>query len=263
MITERDLYASRIFIRSVLPLIRVIAEERPEIGSKFAGKNGVVQIGALDPDADGKTGMHYLIEDGKFTVNLSICENPDIELLFKDIPSLNGFFSGKSKKLPKIKGLTRLGLLIPTMKALLFLSSMLSAAQAPREEDKKEFLVKLYFYLLSSGISQLNKAGHPDVTGWAKRSPDRVYAWRVMDKPELSAYIRVKAGNTKAARGQYKRSKPFFTMCFDSVDSALGTLLQTDDLVDATAAGRLIMEGAPEFGAEIGDYMMLVGDYAK
>ena len=261
MVTDRDLYSSRIFINSVLPLIKVIVEERKELGEKFTGKNGIIQISAKDEA--GKVGMHYVIENGNFTVVLGIVDNPDVELEFKDIPSLNGFFSGKSKKLPKIKGLTKLGLLVPMIKTLLFMSSMLSATTPPSEDDKKEFLVKMYFYLLSSGISQLNKAGHPDVSRWAKRSPDRVYAWRVIDKPELSSYIRVKAGNTKAARGAYKRSKPFFTMCFDCVDSALGTLLQIDDLVEATATGKLIMEGAPEFGAEIGDYMMLVGDYAK
>lgn len=261
MITDRDLYSSKIFINSVLPLIKVIVEERPELGSKFKGKNGIIQVSANAEN--GKVGMHYEIEDGNFTVLLGVIDNPDVELEFKNIPALNGFFSGKSMKLPKIKGITKLRLLIPMVKTLLFMSSMLSAKEPPKEEDKKEFLVKLYFYLLSSGISQLNKAGHPDVSKWAKRSPDRVYAWRVIDKPELSSYIRVKAGNTKAARGFYKRSKPFFTMCFDCVDSALGTLLQIDDLVEATTTGRLIMEGAPEFGAEIGDYMMLVGDYAK
>lgn len=261
MLTDRDLYSSRIFINSVLPLVRTIVEERPELSKKFAGKNGIVQIGAMD---DGKKiGMHYLIENGQITVKLSVVENPDLELLFGTVQALNGFFSGKSKKLPKIKGITKIGLLIPTLSALLFMSSMLSATTPPKEQKDKELLVKLYFYLLSSGISQLNKAGHPDVSSWAKRSPDRVYAWSVIGRPELSSYIRVKAGKTKSARGEYKRSKPFFTMCFDSVDSALGTLLQIDDLVAATASQRLIMEGAPEFGAEIGDFMMLVGDFAK
>lgn len=262
MISERDKYANRIFINSVLPLIKVIAEERPDIGSKFAGKTGIVQIGAITEDG-GLTGMHYEIEDGHFTVKLNTVDNPDVELKFKSIPAMNAFFAGKSKALPKIKGFTKPGLLIATFKSLLFMADMLGATQAPAEQDKKELLVKLYFYLLSSGISQLNKAGHPDVSRWAQRSPDRVYAWKVEGKPELAAYIRVKAGNTKAARGMYKRSMPFFTMCFDCVDSALGTLLQTDDLMEATATGRLVMEGAPEFGAELGDYMMLVGDYAK
>ena len=30
-----------------------------------------------------------------------------------------------------------------------------------------------------------------------------------------------------------------------------------------TANSQLIMEGAPEFGVQIGDFMMMVGDLAK
>ncbi len=53
-------------------------------------------------------------------------------------------------------------------------------------------------------------------------------------KTRTGRIIRVKAGKTKSARGEYTYSKPFFTMRFDSVDSALGILLQTDDMIEAT-----------------------------
>ena len=52
-------------------------------------------------------------------------------------------------------------------------------------------------------------------------------------------------------------------MRFDSLPSALGILLSTDDMLESTKKGKLIMDGAPEFGAQIGDFMMQVGDYAK
>ena len=100
------------------------------------------------------------------------------------------------------------------------MSAALGATEPPAAEAERELVVKLYFYLLSSGISQLNKAGHPDVARWVAASPDRVYAWSVEGKPELSAYLRLKAGNSRAARGVYERSKPFFTMSFDSTESA-------------------------------------------
>ena len=143
------------------------------------------------------------------------------------------------------------------------MAKLLGASDIPEKEEDRQLLVKLYFYLLSSGISQLNKSGHPEVSKWAKSSPDRVYAWAVDGCPELSAYIRVKNGNTKACRGQYTRSKPFFTMRFDSTTSALGILLSKDEMLKSTAEGKLIMEGAPEFGAQLGEYMLLVGSYAK
>lgn len=96
-----------------------------------------------------------------------------------------------------------------------------------------------------------------------EKSPDRVYAWSVDNYPEIAAYIRAKADNSKAARGAYKRSQPFFTMRFDSLDSALAILLGTGDMVEMIANNQMMMDDAPEFGAQIGDYMLLIGDYAK
>lgn len=52
-------------------------------------------------------------------------------------------------------------------------------------------------------------------------------------------------------------------MRFDSIDSALGILLKTDNLIEATVKSRIVMEGAPEYGAMIGEFMLLVGAYAK
>lgn len=261
MAAREEIYSNNIFLNAVLPLLKVIVESREDLGTKFKGRNAVIQISAKD--SGGKVGTHFVIADGSWTVIKGTAEKCDIELEFQSIPAFNVFFAGKSKKLPKIKGLKNLGLLINILKVLTTMAKLLGATKPPEKEEEKELLVKLYFYLLSSGISQLNKAGHPDVSKWAKMSPDRVYAWAVNNKPQLCAYIRVKAGNTKAVRGEYTRSKPFFTMRFDSIDSALGTLLQTDNLIDATVNGRLIMEGAPEFGAQIGEYMTLVGSYAK
>jgi hypothetical protein len=198
-----------------------------------------------------------------WTVVKGTTEKPDLELEFPSITAFNNFFSGKSKKLPRIKGWYKIELLFGTLKSLMAMGNLLSLKKPPNKTEDKELLVKLFFYLLSSGISQLNKAEHPDVSKWAKRSPDRIYAWGVIGKPGLSAYIRVKAGNTKAARGEYTRSKPFFTMRFDSVDSALGILLQIDNMIEATMKSRIIMEGAPEYGAQIGEFMTLVGVYVS
>ena len=56
---------------------------------------------------------------------------------------------------------------------------------------------------------------------------------------------------------------PFFTMRFDNFDSALGILMQTADMLESVKEGKLIMDGAPEFGAQLGDFMMQVGAYAQ
>ncbi|MBL8968194.1 MAG: hypothetical protein JNG85_14400 [Spirochaetaceae bacterium] len=267
--TADELYASRIFLNSALPLLKVLAEDKPAVGKAFAGKKGVVQVSARLEAADadsgaGKAGTHFYVEEGRLRFQKGLHGEPDLELEFGSLAALNGFFSGKSKKLPRIRGgLGNPGLLLATFKALLSMAAALGARKPPVDPGEQALVAKMYFYLLSSGISQLNKAGHPAVSKWIRASPDRVYAWTIEGRPELSAYLRLKAGNSRAARGVYERSKPFFTMSFDSPKSALGILLELDDMVEATKAGRIIMKGAPEFGAAVGEYMTLVGSYAK
>jgi hypothetical protein len=263
---NQTVYASRIFLNAALPLLKVLVEEKPTLRKAFAGKSGVVQVSAVE-DGRGDTrkiGTHFVVTCGELAVVCGLAEKPTIELEFASVESLNGFFSGASKKLPRIHGILKApGLLVATFRALLTMAAALGAKEPPSDPEECALLVKLYFYLLSSGISQLNKAGHPAVTKWTAQSPDRVYAWAVAGRPDLAAFIRVKAGHTRAARGTYERSKPFFTMSFDSPQSALGILLERDDMIAATTQGRLTMLGAPEYGAMLGEYMMLVGSLAK
>lgn len=266
---DNALYASRIFLNAALPLVKVLAEEDPALRKAFSGKSGVVQVSAVNTlpvEGDGlpRVGTHFEVTEGAVKVVPGVAEKADVELAFPSVEALNGFFSGRSKKLPKISGALRNpGLFLAFLRTLLAMSGALGATKAPEKPEDQARLVKLFFYLLTSGISQLNKAGHPAVSKWAKTSPDRVYALSVLGEPELAAYVRVKAGNTKAVRGLYERSKPFFTLAFDSPRSALGTLLGEDEMLAATAAGKIVMQGAPEYGAQLGEFLLLVGSLAK
>ncbi|MDR1949625.1 MAG: hypothetical protein LBQ38_09545 [Spirochaetaceae bacterium] len=294
MVTDKDIYANRIFLNAALPLFRVLVEEVPGLKKAFAGKQGLIRISAAagghadgsnaaaagsnttagnsaaacgtageGGGAAGLVGTRFIVSGGTLTVGLGPGEaKPDVELRFSSIPRLNAFFKGDMKALPGISGIFS-PLFLPTMKTLLKLSAMLGAAKPPKTEADKDLLVKLYFYLLANGVSQLNKAGEPAVRKWAMASPDRVYAFRVMGRDDLAAYIRVKAGKTKASRGRYTRASPFFCLAFRDVDAALGTLLQIDDLFEASCNGKIIMEGAPEFGSTLGDFMLLVAALAK
>ena len=140
----------------------------------FAGKRGIIQVSAFA--GEEKWGTHFLLERGEMTVKLGPHPAPTVDLEFQTLQEFNDFFKGKSKKLPKIRGLKNLGLVIPTFRVLLKMAALLGATDPPAKLEDKVLLVKLYFYLLSSGISQLNKCGHPEVSAWAKASPDRVYA---------------------------------------------------------------------------------------
>ena len=165
-------------------------------------------------------------------------------------------------KLPKMK-IKSFGKFLKFMQVLLKMSDLLNMTEPPEDEATQILLCKLYFYLLSSGISQLNKLGHPAIHEWTLKSPDRCYQWEVVGHPECTAYIRIKAGKSRAGRGEYKRAKPFFNMKFDCPKSALLILLGIGDMFEMTANQQLMMEGGPEFGVQIGDYMMIVGDLAK
>ena len=255
---DRDkMYTSRLFLYAVLPLVKEIGTEY----GYFKGKTGVLQISVTLPE--GEEGLHYTLEDGRVTTALGLHPSPDVRLHFKDQAHFNRFFLGKTKKLPQIKGYSHLGLLIAAFKTLLKMSALLSAKTPPADEKTKELVVRLFLYLLSRGISRLNLLGHPQLRAWTDPSPNRVYAWQVDGFPDTAAHLRVKAGKTKAAKGKYTRSQPFFTMRFADLDSALAILLQTGDFITLTAQKKLILEGAPEFGAKIGDFMQLVGSYVQ
>jgi hypothetical protein len=149
------------------------------------------------------------------------------------------------------------------LQGLLTMSKLMGAKDAPQEAGDRELLVKLFFYLLPNGISQLNKAGHEKIHGFALTSPDRAYAFAVTGYPELNSYIRFKEGNSKAGRGEYPRCKPFLTLRFDSVPHALDILMSKGDMLEYMANKYLTVEGAPEFAGTVGEFMLIIGDYAK
>jgi len=261
MAKQDELYANKILLNAVLPVVKVIIESKENFSKSFKGKNGVVQFSALNEGE--KTGTHFIIKNGAFTVVLGIAEKPDLEFEFPNIPHFNRFFTGKTKKFPKIRGLRHIGLLIAVFKVLLYMPGILLTEKPHEKEADKELYVKLMFYIATSGISQLNRAGHPDVTAWTKYSPDRIVQMEVKDRPEFAAYLRVKTGRTKAARGKYTRSKPFLTMLFDSVDSAMRIVMGVENMITATEQGKVVLLGPPEMGVEVGGLLFLVAAYTK
>lgn len=265
MSSDKSRYTNKIFIAGALPLLKTIATDVPEMAKKFEGVNAVYQVSAM-LNAQDKEAVHFIVENGQWSCKLGEYfgqEKIDAELQFSTIEKMNEFMKGKMSSLPKFK-IGSFPKFLKFMAVLLKMSSLLNIAEPPEEDEALCLLLcKLYFYLLSSGISQLNKMEHPEIHSWALKSPDRVYQWAIEGHPECTAYMRVKAGKTRAGRGEYKRSKPFFCMKFDTAAHALMILLGTGDMLQMTKDKQLIMEGAPEFGAMIGDYMMIVGDLAK
>ena len=264
--TQEALYSNKIFLNAALPLVKVIANDVPSLKKKFEHAHAVIQVSCLDPEVEGgKRGMHFVVNSGEWLVHTCLTKDPHIELEFKSMENLNDFFKGKITPagIPKIRGIKYAGTLVSFVMVLLKMANLLGATEPPKDEETKELLVKCYFYLLSSGISQLNKMGHKEIREWTAKSPDRVYAFAVDGYPQVSAFLRIKAGKSRAGRGEYKRAMPFFTLRFNNLDSALGILMSIDDMLEATKAGRLIMDGGPEFGAQLGGFMLEIGALAK
>lgn len=264
MASFETIYTNQIFMNAALPLLKTIATDDPAMKAKFVGVNAVFQVSAM-ANVEEKHATHFIIENGQWSVKLGEYlgdKKLDGELQFSSLEKMNAFFKGQMTALPKFK-IHHFGKFMKLMAVLLKMSALLGMSEAPKDEATQLLLVKLYFYLLSSGISQLNKSGHTDIHAWTMKSPDRVYAWAVEGHPELGAYLRIKAGKSRAGRGEYKRAKPFFCLKFDNAVSALGILMGTADMLDYTKKGKLIMEGAPEFGAQIGNYMLQIAAYAK
>lgn len=270
---EEARYQSIVFLNAVVPVLKPIIAATPALARAFAGLNGVVQISALDeaaPQAGGGAGerparmaTHLVVDDGAVSVVLGAHGAPNLELEFGSLAKLNAFFTG-SPALPRFRGgWANRRLLVATVRSLLTMSKLLGATTPPERPEDQRLLTQCMFYLLTSGISQLNRAGHPRLRKWSSWQPDRVYQLEVDGQADLAAFVRVKGGRTRSARGRYTRSRPFFTMAFDSPRSALGILLDVDDMIESTVSSKIMMRGAPEYGAELGELMQLVGDYAK
>ena len=91
-------------------------------------------------------------------------------------------------------------------------------------------------------MSRANKLGWEPMTKWTEKQTDRIYQFRVgatRDKdgnelyPEIAAYLRVKAGKTKAGRGEYTRKRPFVLLDFPNPDGCIAVLSGRYEFVQA------------------------------
>ncbi|MBN1346899.1 MAG: hypothetical protein JXQ73_29685 [Phycisphaerae bacterium] len=245
---DRDVLAARILLRGALPLLKVLLNEDPAKKAKFAGLNAVVQFAVKGSEL----GSYLEWIDGELDVKHEIHPNPTIAFRFGTPAKLVAFLTGKTA-LPSISGWYHLGLLLKVVPLLLSLK-MLMPNVVPTEPDKKALKVKLLMYMVTTALSQLNKGGEPEMVKFCAKSPDRIYQWSVTpDGPY--AYLRIKAGKTKAGRGVYARRRPFVHMKFNGIDGAFAVMTSQVDTVEAVKCGHLELDGSPEYAKEIGVFM--------
>jgi hypothetical protein len=211
-----------------------------------------VQFVARDPG--GNVGACQVFDRGDFRVEQGVAENPDITFSFGKVAAMNALFAGKPA-LPKIKGLFKVGLLIKVLTLLLALK-LLMPNNRPKDPEKRRLKVKMTFYMITTALSQFNKGGDPEMVKWTGSQPERIYQITVND--DIAAYLRVKAGKTKAGRGKYTKRRPFVHMKFNGVDGAMPVVLNDVDMVTAVKNDFLTVEGPPEYGRDIGIFMMRI-----
>ncbi len=241
---------ARIFLRAALPLIKVVLAERPAYRRFLWRARGVVQFAARD----SQQGAYVELAPGALQVVQGVHERPDVRLTFKRLEEMCAFFAG-ALKAPGISGLLRLPALLRLLPFLLKLKILMPDAM-PTDPAERALKVRLLLYMVTNALSQLNKGGDPAFGKVVKASPDRVYQWSVAGGPE--AYLRMKAGKTKAGRGTYARRQPFVHMMFPDIDSAFDVLTQRVSTVDAVKQGKLKLEGSLEYSKEIGLHMQRV-----
>jgi hypothetical protein len=246
---DKELIANRLFTHAVFPVIKVVLQDDEFYKKQFARVKARVAL-----IAEGKGGV-LCFDNGDFSVDYKNLDLADITFKFSSVKKMNDFLRGKTV-LPKISGITKVSLLVKVILLLNSLKIMMPNVR-PKKEDKKYLKVKMAFYMATTSLSQLNKAGDPDMQKWVAKQPDRIYQIEV-DGTDIAAYLRVKAGKSKAGRGIYKRKRPFVKMKLNGLDGAMAILLRDVEFVGAVDKGYVTVEGAPEYAAQLNDYMMRI-----
>lgn len=252
MTSDRDLMAARIFLRAVLPVMKVMLADDPKFQKKFADVTAKVRFTAAHDGAPVEAWIG--VDKGEFSVGFDACEAPDLTFAFSTVAKMNAFFAGKPV-VPKIHGWYRLGLLLKVVGLLMGLKILMPNAD-PKAPEKRRLKVKMTFYMITTALSQYNKGGDPEMVKWTAHQPERIYQISVDE--DIAAYLRVKAGKTKAGRGTYLRRRPFVHMKFNGVDGAYPIVMNQVGMVDAVRNGFLVIEGSPEYAGNLGDFMMRI-----
>ena len=103
MASDTTRYTNKVFMTGALPLLKTIANDVPELKKKFEGVNAVYQVSAM-ANAQDKEAIHFIIEDGEWTVKLGEYlgqQKIDAELQFTSMEKMNAFFKGNMSALPK------------------------------------------------------------------------------------------------------------------------------------------------------------------
>lgn len=254
MADDRTLLTTRIILNAIFPVMKVMVSDDPKMNKRFKGVNARIQFVA---DNNGeKQGAALVFTNGDLAIEQGVAGSADITFSFSTLKKFNDFLCGKTV-IPKINGFFKIFLLFKVIMLLLAMKLMMPDAR-PTDPAKKRLKVKMVIYMITTALSQYNKGGDPEMAEWTAKQPDRIYQMSVAGEDDIAGYVRIKAGKSKAGRGLYKRRRPFVHIRFASVDSALPVLLNDVEFVGALAQNLVSVEGSPEYGSHLNDFMQRI-----
>jgi len=255
--TEKDIMTARLFFRAAFPVMKVPLNDDPKIKKAFENEKAKVQFSA--DNGEEKIGAYLTFDNGELTVTEGICDDPEITMHFSSVAKMNVMLTGGTA-LPKIKGLRHFRLLLKFLKLMMSLKLMMPTVN-PKDPHKRYMKVKMSLYMVTTALSVFNKLEDAGMKEWTSKQPDRIYQFTVEPYDEetgIAAYLRVKAGRTKAGRGVYKRRRPFVHFRFNTVDGALKVLLKEVEFVEAVEKDCVSIDGSPEYSAQLNDLMAVL-----
>lgn len=254
MADDRTLLTTRIILNAILPVMKVAVSDDPKMKKRFKGVTARIQFVARD---GGDThGASLVFTNGELAVEQGVAGSADITFSFATLQKFNFFLCGKTV-IPKIKGILKVGLLMKVVQLLLAMKLLMPEAR-PTDAAQKRLKIKMVVYMITTALSQYNKGGDPEMKAWTLKQPDRIYQLSVAGEDDIAGYVRIKAGKSKAGRGIYKKRRPFVHIQFSSVDSALPVLLNDIEFVGALARNFVAVEGSPEYGSKLNDFMQRI-----
>jgi hypothetical protein len=255
--SEKDIMTAKLFFRAAFPVMKVPLNDDPKIKKLFESRKANIQFSAAN--GEDKLGCYLTFDNGDLTVTEGFCEKPEITMHFSSVAKMNVMLTGGTA-LPKIKGFRNFGLLLKFLKLMMSLKLMMPTAN-PKDPHKRYLKVKMSLYMITTALSVFNKLGDERMTEWTSKQPDRVYQFTVEPYDEetgIAAYLRVKAGKTKAGRGVYKRRRPFVHFRFKTVDGAIKVLQKEVEFVEAVEKGCVAIDGSPEYSSQLNDLMAVL-----
>lgn len=251
LVEDEATLRARVFLRAVLPLVRLLSERST---SRWSSATGAIELSL----ADGSLASTLQLDAGSAAVVHERREGADVRWVFRDARSLNDFFMGR----PSLPTITPwMGLASPRLSAralelllgLRVLDARASRRSALTYEDKR-LRVRMLLALVTRAIAELHRCAWAPARALTKVDRERVFQWTVADTGD-GAYLRVRPDRACAGTGAYSQREPFVHTVFRDVESAFAALTASASQMEGFRGGAVVTHGSPEYARKV-SYLM-------